>query len=64
MDGNPTGMSITQALGDLEQVKRQLRQPNVGREALEASISRLEHGLALKSHVSRMHAHTGGHHTA
>ena len=47
-----------QALGELEQVKKQLRQPG-SRSAVEASISRLEHGLAMKSNVC-LHAELHG----
>lgn len=50
----------TQALGELDRVKRQLKQPFATKETIAASISRLEDGLRKQAQVG---GHGGGYGT-
>ncbi len=42
---------LLQALGELETLKRQIKQPFMAKSTVEASIARMEEGLRAKTHV-------------
>jgi hypothetical protein len=42
---------LMQALGELETLKRQIKQPFMAKSTVEASIARMEEGLRAKTHV-------------
>ena len=53
----PMRTSHTQALAELDGLKRQIKQPFMAKSTVEASIARLEAGLQAKTQV---HACTAG----